>query len=374
MILSRRQWLLGLPSAAVSASDAPQGRVAFHYEASFPAAELRWYTRFATLVTGGILSPDQTRALRVKGSRLVAYHWSSAFYDAEPAIERDWQSQVRRRGQWLLSESPVGGAAAAPGRTAYWYDFGNPELRESRAKHLQLLLDSSGYDGLFFDTIGADQVPASLRAEFQRRWPKLNYNQCQGEFLAALRRLIGPNRIIFTNQGFRDPQSFLPHADMDLTESYFTATTEDNRGTRFRPWHDVGVPWKSIRTPMEQLLAPAAERFPKVRFVHVNYARGSPELVSRAVRYSWAIAKLWGHDSYLMAPGAAAMERDEIYFHHPGVPRGAGPVQQEGPVVWGSFAGGIVAVNIAKHPVRLKSRNIEVPSGPDGFFFPAAAR
>lgn len=373
MIISRRQWLLGLPSA-VSAADTARGNVAFHYEAAFPAADLRWYTRFATLVTGGILSPEQSRVLRVRGSRLIAYHWSSAFYDAEPAIERDWQRQVRaKRGQWLLSESPVGGAAAASGRTAFWYDFGNPELREKRARHLQLLLDNSGYDGLFFDTIGVDQVPASLRTEFQRRWPKLNYNQCQGEFLATLRRLIGPGRIIFTNQGYRDPQSFLPHADMDLTESYFTATTEDNRGTRFRPWHDAGAPWESIRTPMEQLLGPAARQYSKVRFVHVNYASGAPETVSRAVRYGWAVAKLWGNDAYLMAPGAAALERDEIYFHQPGVARGEAAVQQEGSVIWRPFAEGIVSVNTASRPVFFQAGKVNLPAGPDGFFFPNGA-
>lgn len=371
MTLSRREWLLSLPATAAAATTKAQGQVAFHYEAVFPPAELRWYTRFANLVTGGILSPEQSRALRMSGTRLIAYHWSSAFYDAEPAIERDWQRQVRAKSkQWLLSASPVGGAAAAPGRTAFWYDFGNPELREQRAKHLQSLIESSGYDGLFFDTIGFDQVPASLRAEFQRRWPKLNYNQCQGEFLATLRRLVGPGRILFTNQGYRDAQSFLPHADMDLTESYFTATTEDGRGTKFRPWHDSRLPWESIRTPLEQLLAPAAQRFPKVRFVHVNYAAGTAPVVSRAIRYSWAVAKLWGHEAYLIAPGTPALERDEIYFQHTGKALPKQEVQQDGPVLWRSFEEGIVAINTSQRPAHLKICAADLPPGPDGFFLP----
>ena len=93
----------------------------------------------------------------------------------------------------------------------------------------------------------------------------------------------------------------LPHADLDLTESYFTAL--DGGGTKFRKWHDPGAAWESIRTPMEQLVMPAARKFPQVRFVHANYAAGSAAVAHRAARYSWACAKLWGHEAYLIAPG-----------------------------------------------------------------------
>ncbi|MBI4889373.1 MAG: hypothetical protein HY821_02030 [Acidobacteria bacterium] len=367
MTWSRRKWLLGM-AASSSMGGSAQDRVAFHYEAVFSPNALRWYTRFPLLVTGGVLSAEQTRKLRDGGPRLLAYEWSTGLYPGEPASHREWERQVRSRKGWLLSEVPSGGGSAAPNRSAYWYDFGNPDLRAGRTRWLAQLLNQSSYEGFFFDTVGSEQLPANMQAAFSKRWPGLSYDACQGQFLGELRRLIGPKKLIFLNQGYRHAAELLPHADMDLTESYFTGI--EGPRTRFRAWQDDRAPWESIRVPMEKLVLPAAKRFPNVRFVHVNYA--TPESAGPAARYSWAVSRLWDHTGYLMVPQRAELEQDPIYFNETGAPAETA-WEQEGSVVSRLFEHGIVAMNSSAQPGKIQRTGTLVPAGPDGFFFPRRA-
>src|SRR5213076_470087 len=90
----------------------------------------QFFAKFEVLVTGDILSSDQLRVLRSGNVQLLVYQWSSALYPGEggPA-ERGWEHEVKAHaGSWLLSPDPVSGAAAAPGKSALWYDFGNSDL------------------------------------------------------------------------------------------------------------------------------------------------------------------------------------------------------------------------------------------------------
>lgn len=372
MTIARRDFLLGLP-ATLPAASSGRGPVAFHYEAIFSAQAAEWYTRFGLIVTGAVLPPSQIGALRRNKSRLIAYEWSSGFYpgDSVSAPAR-WQSAVRGNARnWLLSPDPSGGAAAAPGRTALWYDFADPGLAAARAAYLAELLEASGYDGLFFDTPGFEQIPETMQAAFKRRHPKADYNQAQGDFFGLLKKKLGAGKIVFLNQGYRHADAMLPHADMDLTESYFA--TVDGNSTRFRKWHDSAHPWESIRTPMEQLVIPAARKFPNVRFVHVNYAAGGATLARRAARYSWAAARLFHHDAYLIAPGAYADERDEIYFNDPGKPVSTRYSEASG-AVWREFENGVVAINSGPGSAVIPGLGLTMPDAPAGYFFPRKRR
>jgi hypothetical protein len=366
MSLARRDLLLALAGAAAPGQS--RGAVAFHYEAIFAPDAVDWYTRFQMLVTGAVLAPEESAKLRGRASRLIAYEWSSGFYTGDTAsVAPGWESACRKNARsWLLSVDTAGGGAAAPGRSAFWYDFGDPGLVAARSDYLAGLLRSSGYDGLFFDTPGFEQLPEPMRAAFKTRHPGADYNQCQGAFFGALRERIGPGRTIFLNQGYRHAEHMLPHADLDLTESYFTAL--DGNTTKFRKWHDPAAPWESIRTPMAQLVVPAARKFPHVRFVHVNYAGGGAALARRAARYSWACAKLWGHDSYLIAPGAYADEREEIYFTATGAPK-TERYREAGDIAWRVFDKGIVAVNGGAGPGRIPDSGLALPEAGQGYFF-----
>jgi hypothetical protein len=350
MTLARRDLLLALGGPLTSGQRF--GSVAFHYGAVFNPEAVDWYTRFRMLVTGAVLPSSETTKLRRNGTRLIAYEWSSGFYpgDASP-ISPAWEATVRKNSRaWLLSPDPVEGGSAEHGHTALWYDFGEPAFIAGRADYYANVLKTSGYDGVFFDTAGFEHLPTVMQAAFQKRHPDADYNQCQGAFFGALRQRIGSSKVIFLNQGYRHADEMLPFADFDLTESYFTAIDGDS--TRFRKWHDPQLPWESIRTPMEQLVMPAARKFPHVRFVHANYAGGGPALARRAARYSWACAKLWDHQAYLIAPGAYSNERDEIYFTETGAPKTDG--YQE--------AGGVVQREFEKGVVELKSGQ--------GYFYP----
>ena len=209
-----------------SAKPARQG-VAFHYQAHFAPRQLDWYTRFEILVTGSILSPRQTAALK-RGPKLVAYEWSSAYYQGDAvSAPLEWQRNVEKRGsRWLLTDRPLTGASAENGRLAQWYDFGSDELIYQRAAYLADRMVRAGYDGYFFDTIGEQCLPADVLAAFKKRYPGSDYNQRQGVFLKTLRSLLPAGKLIFLNQGYRHAEHLLPHADLDLSESYFTYSGE----------------------------------------------------------------------------------------------------------------------------------------------------
>ena len=219
MLYSRRRSLVALLSAAGAYGVSARRTVAFHYQAVFSPGAVRWYTRFSMLVTGGILSAKQTQLLKGDGNKLIAYNWSSAFYpDDDASAPAEWRKLVQQHtGAWLLNAVPMGGGAAAPDRTAFWYDFGDSDLIAARARYMADALANTGYDGYFFDTLGFGHLPARLQEEFRRRHPYLVYDERQGEFLRELRVYLGPRRMIFTNQGYRNPGAFLPNADLDLS-------------------------------------------------------------------------------------------------------------------------------------------------------------
>jgi len=267
---------------------------------------------------------------------------------------------------WLLNSQPVSGGAASPGRGAYWYDFADSDLRLQRAQDLANRVISNGYGGVFLDTLGFEQLPAEMRHVYTERHPDLDYNTAQAGFLQALRTCLGPDRRLFLNQGYRQAEIFLPHASLDLTESYFTAASSDT--TTFRPWYDPRRPWESILIPMEKLVMPASRRFPKVEFVHLGYAAGPPAQAYRAIQYNYAAAKLWDHDAYLMMP-TPQREQHEIYFMDLGRPLSVYSHDPGKGVAWREFERGIVALNTGPTPASILNGRYHLSDPPRGYIF-----
>lgn len=343
---SRRESLGLLLATGVAARSNGSIGPAFNYQAIFSSEAEAWYTCFPILVTGNILSEKQRRNLRVNGTKLLAYVWIAAYYPGdEVSAPLDWQATVQqRRREWLLNREARGGGAAATGKLADWYDFGNLGFVTELARYLATRLKASGYDGFFFDALGSEHLPEPLANEVRNRYAGLDYNAAQGTLLRELRNHLPPGKLIFTNQGYRHSAAFLPYADLDLSESYFTGA-DPKTGTFFRKWWDRQVPWSSIKAPMERLVLPAARRYTHVRFVHLNYATEERD-IQRAIWYSYACAKLFNHDSYLIVPGAEDRERDPVYFADLGKP--VSPTYEEGlddGVVWREYENGIVAIN-----------------------------
>ena len=345
--------------------------VAFHYAAVFTPRELAWYTRFDMLVTGAILAPAMSRKLQRSATKLVAYEWISGFYPGDPvSAPPAWHKEVCcQKPSWTLTEGPITGGAAEKGKAAHWYDFGNDALIEARARNLAKRVTDAGYHGLFFDTPGFEHLPPVAQTVFRQRYPRMDYDERQGRFLAALRRALPAGKVLFTNQGYRHADHLLPHADFDLTESTFTGVGE--RGsTIFRQWHDPARAWESVRTPMYELILPTLRKFPKVRMVHVNYAGTNPADVHRAIQYGYAASLIFGHDSYLMAPAASAAEEDPIYFTDLGPAEDFWKEEPSG-AVWRRFRHGIAVLNSATRRVEIPSLNLPTLEPQRGYIFPA---
>lgn len=367
--LSRRSLLCALMTSHQFQTK-PSGikTVAFNYAAISSVPNLQFFAKFDVLVTGGILSADQLRILRSGKTQLVLYQWSSARYPGEgdPA-ERTWEDVIKRNTSWLLAPHPITGGAAMAGKGALWYDFANSNFITSRAEHIRAILRETGYEGVFLDTLGFPSLPVQAQREFQKRHPGLEYDRCQGDFIAKLREVLGPHAIVFTNQGYRRPEYFLAHADFDLIENSSTFFRRDGH-TQFRPWFKTGAEWESIEVPMTNLVAPAARLFPRTRFVQLNYAKDDQKTHQRAIRYSYASAMLWNQSSFLATPGIQKPIRDNIYFTKLGDPLTSSYEEDRAAgVAWRRFRNGVVAINSSSKPYRIRSLRLDLTDPPRGY-------
>jgi hypothetical protein len=348
--------------------------VAFDYAAISSVPDLEFYSKFDLLVTGGILAPDQSRVVRSGKTRLVLYLWSSAIYPGDAtAAERVWEEKLRKNSKsWLIRPDPVTGGAAAAGRGALWYDFANSELASALAEYMHGLVGQNEYAGIFLDTLGFQSLANELQAEFRNRHPNADYDQCQGEFISKLRKVLGPQAIIFTNQAYRKPEFFLPHSDFDLIENSATFINSDQT-TGFRPWLQRGNEWESIEVPMTQLVMPASRSFPRTEIVHINYARGDKSTCEHAVSYSFACAKLWNHISFVSPPDLQTAIPSNVYFQDLGTPLTPSYEEdRDAGVAWRRFQNGVVALNSSDKPYRISSLGLDLTDPPRGYIFQKA--
>lgn len=299
--------LLLSPAPAQGAEPATRrGAFAFQYAPRLTDEQVAWYSRFDVLVTHDPLPPEQVRALHEAGTALLFYEWSVAFYESRAS---EWQQSLLRgaKGKLLHRRALRGGVGSATAG-AWYFDPAAEGIAAGRAKDLVRRLEASGYDGVFFDTTRFESVHPEARREYERRHPDVGYDVAFARFLAALRGRV-PS-VLFTNQGYRDAEHYLPYVQWDLTESLIT------RGARLRPWNDARDPWNSILHVMRAMIEPVARRYPNVRLAHLNYIDApAPE----AIRVAVAVAQIFGGEAYVAAP-AFADGRDEIYFRDPGIP------------------------------------------------------
>jgi hypothetical protein len=284
-----------------------RGAVAFHYATPLTARQLAWYSKFDVLVTHDPLPPAQIAALHARGTKVVLYEWAVAFYDSlATRAQKRWIAE--RRG--LLNSRPLRGGVGSPDSDAWYYDTGSREHVEDRPRLIAQKLRGIGYDGLFLDTTTAESVHPDALAEYRIRHPEISYDAAFARFMKNLRRELGPRGIIITNQGYRQADSLLPWADYDVSESLITHPV----GGKFvmRPRKDAGDPWKGIDFLMSRLLAPAKKKYPRVRFVHLNYVDTlAPDVIEAIVR----IARAHGDEAFVTLPSLASEGGDrDPYF------------------------------------------------------------
>jgi hypothetical protein len=156
---------------------------------------------------------------------LFVYAWLTGLYgdgDGGNAVKDSWGTFVRHdRPRWLLNASRPDAGPDGRGRT-YYYDPFPKELARARAKRWADTLQRASYSGVFFDLVGSLYVPESLRLEYRARHPEVPFDLALSEHLRALKQRR-PETVIFTNQGYRIPDVYLPLADYDLSESLMTS-------------------------------------------------------------------------------------------------------------------------------------------------------
>jgi hypothetical protein len=335
--------LLALSVAIPSAARERRGAVAFHYGGPLPASEIEWYGRFDVVVTHDPLQPILVDALHARGARVVLYEWSVAFYASRAD---SWQQRLLHDGRGLLNTRPLRGGSGAADADAYYFDPATREHRVERARAIAEHLRAIHYDGVFLDTTRFENVHPDAASEYTRRHPDVAYDAAFAEFMKTLRAEV---KVIITNQGYRDAQHYLPFADYDVTESLITYNGH------LRPWIDAGDRWNSIEFVMRTIVAPVMKRYPRVRFVHLNYMAN---VDGHSVEPVVAIARLFGADAFVALPSISAPPSTGIYFEEPGpaetpIRRAAG-----GLVAYRRFEHQLVVVNMSPHPFAIGDHKV----------------
>jgi hypothetical protein len=329
---------------AVTSRDHRRGAVAFHYAPSLSAEALAWYSRFDVLVTHDPLPPEQVAQLHAAGTRLLFYEWAVAFYESRAT---PWQRSLLADERNLLHRSALTGGAGSNSAPAWYFDPMSPEHELGRAEDLIGRLRETGYDGVFFDTTTIASVHPEAQIEYGIRHPHVPYDAAFARFLSQLRSRL-PSGLIFTNQGYRSAQHYLPYADWDLTESLITGPHE---GTyKLRSWNDPVRPWSSTYFVIRTMIEPLAAKYPHVRFAHLNYWSGSGTEVARV---AVAAAQLFASEAYVAA-STTAEEADPIYFRPPGKPLGPRHELANGQAAWRFFENGLIVVTAAARDIAIK--------------------
>lgn len=299
---------------APTADAASRGAIAFHYASPLTERQLEWYGNFDVLVTHDPLPVEQVDALHRRGTKVALYEWSVAFYSS---IATPWQKRIPPSA--LLNREPLRGHVGASDADAFYYDPASREHERDRARMLVRRLRSGRYDGVFFDTTTEASVHPAALAEYKRRHPDIPYDAAFARFLRSLRRELGKDGVIVTNQGYRAAEHYLPYADYEVTESLITRP----RDGRFemRPWNDPADPWNSTAFLMHRLIAPVQKQYPRVRFAHLNYLDAlDPRRVAEIV----AIAKLFDAEAFVALPSIIPDAHADVYFTDLGALRSRG--------------------------------------------------
>lgn len=352
-----------LPRQAASPLDAPEyplRRGDYVTGSSRPdAEELAWMGRFRVVHAGGLSDPLPTKAiaaLRAAGVQtLLVYDWLPATYHYLDGESDDPLTQWLYDNRDWATLNPAGPFphCVEEGYSwceDYYFDLGNPAVREKRIAYLVRRVHALGYDGLFFDwgnSLFLDEPDyALLRAVYEERHPELPYAQAVALFYQALRER---GVVVQSNQGFDDAAVLLPSVDYDTSES--AGTTDAMMGRRLvlvgqgrtavpdtiyypnspDPRHgsltDTLEVWQWMMGRVARFAAPDFHGI-----VHLNYAAPfweplseegrlyRPRMPRNAIFFDEALARLFDQAAYTEVPWDHRLERDEVYFYDLGEP------------------------------------------------------
>src|ERR1051326_692111 len=118
---------------AISANAAERrGAFAFHYGPPLTPRQLRWFARFDVVVTHDPLPRAQVDALHARGTKLLVYEWSVAFYGS---LANAWQrALLQQHPDALLNRAGLRGGAGSADAEAWYYDPASDSHRARRAR------------------------------------------------------------------------------------------------------------------------------------------------------------------------------------------------------------------------------------------------
>ena len=376
-------------AVACAEAGTKRGSFAFRYTASLTGEELSWLQRFEIVVPAAILPQSQIDVLHQAGSRLFFYAWSTGLYIDNPRrlAPGSWEAKAyKHRKEWLLNPArPDPGPDGS--NDAYYYDPYQSSFRRAWVNRLNATRASSGYDGVFFDQVGSLSVPSNLLRKYNSRHPTTPYDRSQANMFDQVSRT---GSLVFTNQGYRTAEYYLPVVDYDLTESLITSYAwgqtvtlyvegeglEQKQETFYRSWSDLKWILGDIQTAVDQYN-------PAVKILHLNYTNplyqptGATVVVGgvaypvhravidrAAIYYGYVAAKLWSHDSY-SSGSTVEFSQDEIYFTDLGEPLGNRYEERKG-VVLRYYEKGVVVLNPSTASQTVDLSSPLVPPGVAG--------
>lgn len=373
--------LLAAPPLCAGAAS-KKGSFAFQYTSLLDDAELEWLKRFAIVVPGDILPSWQIEALHLAGSRIFFYEWATGIYlDNPPPLDPS-----SREAEWLLNANEPDAGPDGYWH-AYYFDPYPGTLKEARAGYVDGRRRDAGYDGVFFDLVGSICVPAYLQETYTSRHPRTPYDTALSDFFELLKQ---KGSLIFTNQGYRTAQHYLPISDYDLSESLFTSFVwgerlriivegeglVDKEETFYRSWMDLRRIVGDIQSNVDRYN-------PSVEILHLNYTNPSYEPTGHtswvngesypvyrkvtdraAIYYGYVGAKLWGHESYSPSE-TIQFAQDEIYFIDLGHALGQSYDERAG-VALRYYTNGVVVLNPSTVSQTVDLASPLVPPGISG--------
>lgn len=233
-----------------------------------------------------------------------------------------------------------------------YFDLGNSTVRKKINEYIRSIVLSSSWDGIFFDwasgTFIEEEAYLPLLDLFRRKHPHENYLRAVVKTYRELRNFLNREKIIVTNQGFRNPD-VLKWVDYDMTESYGTGCEYFGRVINVEGMGPVEVP-QTVYYPVSNnyfsgslqdslyyldYLWKLLVRFKDGRlknFIYMNYAAPlfretnpgvyRPYQPKNAIFYGYALAKLRNFVSYTEIPFLRKLEQTDLYFYDLGKPLG----------------------------------------------------
>jgi hypothetical protein len=367
--------------------------VAFDYEKPGPE-DIDFLSHFDVIVTGKLLDANTVKKLKSRNSKVLYYDWLPAMYYCKN--HNDWEEMIyQNRSSWTLDpgESAPNPLGEKYGCMDLFYDMADDEFADVRADHIEHLVKTNNYDGVFFDwgsgwNAFEENKYDFLIKEFSKRHPDINYNDKVNEFI---RKLKEKGLLIMLNGGFRSDQAKLDtYADYDVVESMFTAANCKDS------YHDIIVrsagtekvcdTWfNDVQRSVDlanRLPLSARKANPAIKFLFLNYAfpyyKPTGERIRtggqehrvfektadrQAIFYALACSYI-GNASGFTAGNDVSLDyvKDDVYLHPPGTPV-SGLYKINSGVYVEYFSRGIVVVSDGDATVR-----ISLPQGKSSVF------